>query len=95
MGANAASHLTKAVMMDDPMPIGLAKAGYDVWLGNSRGNSFSQEHEWLDPASDEEAYWKFSFEEFGTYDLPAMLEMVYEEVGDKKIKYIGTSIGTT
>ena len=43
---------------------------------------------------DEQEYWNFSFPELGMYDLTAMLSMVKEETG-KKIRYIGTSLGTT
>ena len=79
----------------DGLAISLAKAGYDVWLGNNRGNIFSNEHEKLDWAVDEKEYWDFSFPELGTYDLPAMVETVVEETNGRKVRYIGTSLGTT
>lgn len=37
----------------------LADLGYDVWLGNIRGNTYSRKHLHMNPGS-HEAYWKFS-----------------------------------
>lgn len=51
----------------------LADLGYDVWLGNTRGNKYSRDHMSLDPDApkDEDAFWNISFEEMGYYDIPA------------------------
>ena len=42
-----------------------SRAGYDVWLNNSRGNTFSRRHISMDPDADKEAFWNFGWEEMG------------------------------
>lgn len=55
-----------------------ASSGYDVWIGNSRGNTYSRKHTTLDPDArkDAKAYWSFDWEQMGKYDLPAAFEYV-------------------
>ncbi|KAM3958798.1 lipase 1-like [Aphomia sociella] len=76
------------------MVITLAKAGYDVWAGNFRGNSYSQGHTTLDSNVDKE-YWNFSLHELGYYDYSAFIDYVINKTGKKKITVIGHSQGTT
>lgn len=61
----------------------LAKEGYDVWLGNNRGNHYSNGHKTLDPITDKKKYYNFSFEELGLYDLPAMINKVLKITGEE------------
>ncbi|CAG5055775.1 unnamed protein product [Parnassius apollo] len=71
----------------------LSTEGYDVWMGNSRGNKHSRQHLILDPS--QSAFWDFSWHEIGCYDLPAMIDYVLQATKTNKLKYVGHSQGTT
>ena len=71
----------------------LAQAGYDVWLGNFRGNNYARAHVTHQPSDKE--FWRFSWDEMAKYDLPAMLNYTLEQTGKEKIHYVGHSMGTT
>lgn len=71
----------------------LADSGYDVWMGNARGNTYSRAHVTL--STKDSAFWNFSWHEIGYYDLPAAIDHVLQVTGQKSLFYIGHSMGTT
>ena len=74
----------------------LADAGYDVWLGNYRGNTYSRNHTFLNPdALLNHKFWDFTWDEMAKYDIPSMVEKVLEVTGEEEIFYAGHSMGTT
>uniref|UniRef100_A0AC35FKP5 Partial AB-hydrolase lipase domain-containing protein n=1 Tax=Panagrolaimus sp. PS1159 TaxID=55785 RepID=A0AC35FKP5_9BILA len=70
----------------------LADAGYDVWLGNMRGNTYSRRH--ANQRIRAQEYWKFSWSDMAKYDLPAMIDGVLNITGERQLYYIGHSQGT-
>lgn len=79
--------------VDKALAYRLADQGYDVWMGNARGNTYSKEHVSLDVKSKE--YWAFSWHEMGKYDLPANFDYVLNVTGKPDLYYAGHSMGTT
>ncbi|ETL38614.1 hypothetical protein L916_09809 [Phytophthora nicotianae] len=70
----------------------LADAGYDVWLGNNRGTTWSNQH--VTYTTDDDAYWAFSWQEMALYDMPAMINYVLNSTGHSTLSYVGHSEGT-
>ena len=72
----------------------IANAGYDVFLGNTRGNFYSRKHKNQDPDKDTE-FWNFTWVEMGRYDITKMVDYVLKVTKVKKLAYVGHSQGTT
>mmetsp|Transcript_18890 Transcript_18890/g.16737 ORF Transcript_18890/g.16737 Transcript_18890/m.16737 type:complete len:387 (+) Transcript_18890:34-1194(+) len=70
----------------------LANQGFDVWIGNGRGNKFSRNHQSLNPDKDSE-FWNFSFAERHEDDK-ANIEFIRRHTGQNKISVIAHSEAT-
>ncbi|EFC44234.1 predicted protein [Naegleria gruberi] len=78
----------------------LADAGFDVWLGNARGNEYSNRN--IYHSKHDKQFWNFSWdeisilnEEMAIYDLTAMVDYALKVSGQPKLAYVGHSQGTT
>jgi pimeloyl-ACP methyl ester carboxylesterase len=71
----------------------LADAGFDVWMGNARGNRYALNHSTLKPS--DAAFWAFSWDQQVQYDVPDTVTYIRTVTGAAKIGYVGHSQGTT
>ncbi|TQN75195.1 Lipase [Colletotrichum shisoi] len=74
------------------LPFVLAEQGYDVWLGNNRGNKYSKKSVHHSPKSP--GFWNFSIDEFAFHDIPDSIAYILETTEQKSLSYIGFSQGT-
>lgn len=58
----------------------LADIGYDVWLGNSRGNTYSRRHVKL--SNEDPKFWDFSWHEMALFDISAEIDYVFGIKGE-------------
>lgn len=74
------------------LPFVLAEMGYDVWLGNNRGNKYSKKHVTYNQNST--AFWNFSIDDFALYDIPDTINYILYIVNQRDLVYVGFSQGS-
>uniref|UniRef100_A0A1A9W5Z0 Lipase n=1 Tax=Glossina brevipalpis TaxID=37001 RepID=A0A1A9W5Z0_9MUSC len=78
---------------EDSLPYLLSKNGYDIWLGNNRGNIYSRHNiRYNDTDRD---FWNFSWHEMSIYDLPAMIDFIRAYTGEERMHFVSISQGGT
>lgn len=72
----------------------LSDAGYDMWVGNCRGNKYSRRHTQLNPDTNN-IFWNFSFHEMAVIDLRLFIDFILRQNNATKINLIGHSQGNS
>jgi len=78
---------------NEALPFILADNGYDVWLGNNRGNGYSMSNNHFTPK--QPGFWNFTWDDMAQYDLPANINYILSVTKQNQLYYIGHSEGTT
>ncbi|KAH3670940.1 hypothetical protein OGAPHI_000651 [Ogataea philodendri] len=74
------------------LPFRLVDLGYDVWLGNNRGNKYSRKH--LTLSSRDVKFWDYSLDEFAMFDIPDTIDYILRATDQPDLTYIGFSQGS-
>ncbi len=70
----------------------LADSGFDVWLGNTRGNVYGRKH--IKYNINDIEFWNWSWDEIASNDLPAMINFILNYTNQEQLFYIGHSQGS-
>ena len=68
-------------------PYTMAKEGYDVWVGNNRGNRFTNNN-------GQEGFWDYVFDHLAKYDITAIVNSVLSHSSSESLVFVGHSQGS-
>ncbi|KAG0708578.1 Alpha/Beta hydrolase protein [Suillus ampliporus] len=74
------------------LPFVLAEQGFDVWMGNNRGNKYSKKSVHHDPNSSK--FWNYSLDDFAWHDIPDSIQYILDITKSSSLSYVGFSQGT-
>ncbi|KAJ8591616.1 alpha/beta-hydrolase [Rhizopogon salebrosus TDB-379] len=74
------------------LPFVLAEQGFDVWMGNNRGNKYSKKSVHHDPNSVK--FWDYSLDDFAWHDIPDSINYILDITKSNSLSYGGFSQGT-
>ncbi|CEP63586.1 sterol esterase LALA0_S08e05974g [Lachancea lanzarotensis] len=75
------------------LPLVLHSLGFDVWMGNNRGNKYSTQH--LSKGPKTQDFWSFSIDEFAFFDIPNSIEFVLDHTRQEELICVGFSQGSS
>uniref|UniRef100_A0A1I8MAU8 Lipase n=1 Tax=Musca domestica TaxID=7370 RepID=A0A1I8MAU8_MUSDO len=80
---------------NDALSFNLVDAGYDVWILNSRGNTYGRKH--ISRSTNHPYFWRFSWHEIGFYDIAAQIDyaLATNGQGQKSVHFVAHSQGTS
>ena len=94
MGDSAASWISSNTEDKSLLPLQLFNEGYDIWLGTNRGATYSEAHLYNYSMILHRLTPDYTFADMGTQDMPAFLDQIFEETG-QKATVIGYSQGAS
>ncbi|KAG1878899.1 Alpha/Beta hydrolase protein [Suillus subluteus] len=67
------------------LPFVLAEQGFDVWMGNNRGNKYSKKSVHHDPNSVK--FWNYSLDDFAWHDIPDSIQYILDITKSSSLSY--------
>lgn len=80
------------IKRNNNLPFVLHDLGFDVWMGNNRGNKYSTAH--LSRMPNSHIFWDFSIDEFAFFDIPNSVQFVLERTKVPQLICVGFSQGS-
>ncbi|WBW71317.1 triglyceride lipase-cholesterol esterase [Schizosaccharomyces osmophilus] len=79
------------IKREDSIPFALVDQGYDVWLGNLRGNKYSKKN--VKYGSESREFWNFTLDSIAIFDIPSIVKYILSVNKSDSVAFVGFSQG--